>query len=254
VSSSDGDIWRRARAVTPARIGLGRAGDALPTSRVLEFSAARAAARDAVHAPLDAEALMAQLSEAGAGDPVLVSSRAGHRPEYLRRPDLGRLPGDLSGIARGDSDVGIVVADGLSPRAVSRHGPRMVAALVEELRPAYSVAQPVVAVQARVALGDHIAEAMGVATVLVLVGERPGLTVAESLGIYLTHQPRPGRTDAERNCISNIHPPAGLGYGQAARLAAGLVAGARRLGGSGVRLKDTREDVGLPGPSPVTAT
>jgi ethanolamine ammonia-lyase small subunit len=111
--------------------------------------------------------------------------------------------------------------------------------LVSTLSQRYSIAAPVIASQARVALGDHIGERMGVQTLIVIIGERPGLSVADSLGIYLTHLPRAGRTDADRNCISNIHPPEGLGYGDAARVVAGLVAGARRLGRSGVALKDT---------------
>ena len=96
-----------------------------------------------------------------------------------------------------------------------------------------------IATSARVALGDHVGAALGVRTLLVLIGERPGLSVADSLGVYLTHEPRPGRADAERNCVSNIHPPEGLGYAAAARVVAGLVDGARRLGRSGVDLKDT---------------
>jgi ethanolamine ammonia-lyase small subunit len=111
--------------------------------------------------------------------------------------------------------------------------------LVGQFDGRYSIAPPVIATEARVALGDHIAQAQGVRTLLVLIGERPGLSVADSLGIYLTHSPRPGRTDADRNCISNIHPPDGLTYQQAAVVAAGLVDGARSLGQSGVKLKDT---------------
>ena len=140
------------------------------------------------------------------------------------------------------ADVGFVLADGLSPRALAEHGAPLLTALVDELADHYSLAPPVIATQARVALGDHVAEAMGVRTVVVLIGERPGLSVADSLGIYLTHLPRPGRADSDRNCISNIHPPDGLGYRRAARVAAGLVGGARRLGRSGVDLKDTFRD------------
>ena len=115
----------------------------------------------------------------------------------------------------------------------------LLTALLATLGETYSIAAPVIATQARVALGDHIGERMGVRTLIVVIGERPGLSVADSLGIYLTHRPRPGCTDADRNCISNIHPPDGLGYADAARITAGLVAGARRLGRSGVDLKDT---------------
>lgn len=178
----------------------------------------------------------------GIGVPVTVTSRAVDRSEYLRRPDLGRLPENLTSVSESDADVGFVLADGLSPRALAEHGTPLLTALVDELSDRYTLAPPVIATEARVALGDHVAEAMGVRTVLVLIGERPGLSVADSLGIYLTHLPRPGRADSDRNCISNIHPPDGLGYRRAARVAAGLVGGARRLGRSGVDLKDTFRD------------
>ncbi|ONM47739.1 ethanolamine ammonia-lyase subunit EutC [Nocardia donostiensis] len=276
-------FWAQLRATTRARIGLGRAGDALPTARVLEFRVAHAAARDAVHTPLDVPALSERLAALGLGEPVHVRSRARDRAEYLRRPDLGREPEHLdrlptpaiadrtpvsgtgphagrAGAGSGPAgtrpgghgvpafepaDIGVVLADGLSARALAEHGPAMLSALIDELAPHYSFAPPVIATQARVALGDHIAAASGVTTVLVLIGERPGLSVADSLGIYLTHLPRPGRTDAERNCVSNIHPPDGLGYRSAAQVVAGLVAGARRLGRSGVALKDTSRSPAL---------
>jgi ethanolamine ammonia-lyase small subunit len=115
----------------------------------------------------------------------------------------------------------------------------MIDALVGEFGDRYRIAPLVIATQARVALGDHIGQALGVETVLVLIGERPGLSVADSLGIYLTHRPAPGRTDADRNCVSNIHPPDGLDYPTAAAVAAALVAGARKLGRSGIALKDS---------------
>ncbi|MEU4414971.1 ethanolamine ammonia-lyase subunit EutC [Nocardia salmonicida] len=233
------DFWRDLRGSTQARIGLGRTGDALPTTDVLALRAAHAAARDAVHLPLDVETFTEQIAAVGLGTPVTVASRAADRAEYLRRPDLGRLPDDLTTVPDTGADIGFVLADGLSPVALTDHAPGLLAALATELGDRYTLAPPVVATQARVALGDHIAEAMGVRTVLVLIGERPGLSVADSLGIYLTHLPRPGRADAERNCISNIHPPDGLTYADAARVVAGLVAGARALGRSGVDLKDT---------------
>ncbi|GEM29484.1 ethanolamine ammonia-lyase light chain [Nocardia neocaledoniensis NBRC 108232] len=239
------EFWRDLRRNTQARIGLGRTGDALPTSEVLALRAAHAAARDAVHVPLEVEIFAEQIASMGLGDPVTVTSKAADRSEYLRRPDLGRLPADLSGVENHSADIGFVLADGLSPRALTDHGAGLLAALAEELGDRYTLAPPVIATQARVALGDHIAATMGVRTVLVIIGERPGLSVADSLGIYLTHNPRPGRADAERNCISNIHPPDGLTYTDAARVVAGLVAGARKLGRSGVDLKDTSRAVGL---------
>ncbi|MFF5034555.1 ethanolamine ammonia-lyase subunit EutC [Nocardia salmonicida] len=246
------DFWRDLRGSTQARIGLGRTGDALPTTDVLALRAAHAAARDAVHLPLDVESFTEQIAAVGLGTPVTVASRAADRAEYLRRPDLGRLPDNLTAVPDTGADIGFVLADGLSPLALTDHAPGLLAALATELGDHYTLAPPVVATQARVALGDHIAAAMGVRTVLVLIGERPGLSVADSLGIYLTHLPRPGRADAERNCVSNIHPPDGLTYADAARVVAGLVAGARALGRSGVDLKDTSR--ALTGADPRTIT
>ncbi|WP_072687384.1 ethanolamine ammonia-lyase subunit EutC [Rhodococcus marinonascens] len=240
------DFWDELRATTQARIGLGRAGDALPTERVLELRSAHAAARDAVHQPLDSEVLVDHVEAVGLGRPVVVTSKASDRGEYLRRPDLGRTPADLSAVQAGNAEVGFVLADGLSPRALDDHGVSLLSALVTEFDGTYTLAAPVIATQARVALGDHIAHAMGVQTLVLLVGERPGLSVADSVGVYLTHLPRPGRTDADRNCVSNIHPPEGLGYQHAARVVAGLIAGARRLGRSGVDLKDTSRSNQLP--------
>ncbi|WP_229660823.1 ethanolamine ammonia-lyase subunit EutC [Marmoricola endophyticus] len=237
------DPWEPLRGLTQARIGLGRSGSSLPTRRVLEFRAAHAAARDAVHEPLDVDGLVAALGELDLGDVAQVSSCAGSRGEYLRRPDLGRRPAGLSAVPASDADVGIVLADGLSPRALAAHGPGLMAALVERLGATYSVAPPVIATQARVGLGDHVGQAMGVDTLVVVIGERPGLSVADSLGIYLTHRPRPGLSDADRNCLSNIHPPEGMGYDAAASVVTALVAGARELGRSGIALKDSSRAV-----------
>jgi ethanolamine ammonia-lyase small subunit len=232
-------FWDELRKSTQARIGLGRAGNALPTRQVLELAAAHAAARDAVHIPLDVDALAAEVRQVGIGEPTAVTSRATSREEYLRRPDLGRLPDESTTAAESGADIGFMLADGLSPTALSHHGAALLTALVAQLGEHHTLAPPVIATQARVGLGDHIGAQLGVRTLLVIIGERPGLSVADSLGIYLTHLPRPGRTDADRNCISNIHPPDGLGYAQAARVAAGLVAGAHQLGRSGVDLKDS---------------
>lgn len=240
------DVWAPLRAMTQARIGLGRAGDSLPTRRVLEFQAAHAAARDAVHDPLDVDGLAERLHGIGVDEPLRVCSRAASRSEYLRRPDLGRSPADLSGLPKTNADIGFVLADGLSPRAVAEHATGMLDALVRQFDGRYRIAPPVIATQARVALGDHIGQALGVTTVLVLIGERPGLSFADSLGIYLTHRPAPGCTDADRNCISNIHPPDGLDYPGAAAVAAALVAGARTLGRSGIALKDTTRNMAVP--------
>ena len=247
------DVWAPLRRTTQARIGLGRAGNSLPSFRVLEFQAAHAAARDAVHEPLDTAAFAEAVEALGIGAPIHVRSRAESRSEYLRRPDLGRAPADLTGVPSSGADIGIVLADGLSPRALTDHGTGLLAALVAEFDGHYRLAPPVIATQARVALGDHIGAALDVATLIMVIGERPGLSVADSLGIYLTHLPRPGRSDADRNCISNIHPPDGLGYQSAARTTAALVAGARRLGRSGVALKDTSRAELAGGPDQITA-
>ncbi|GAA3596612.1 ethanolamine ammonia-lyase subunit EutC [Kineosporia mesophila] len=274
------DFWDELRATTQARIGLGRAGDGMPTSRVLEFRLAHAVARDAVHDPLDVDALVGELVRSGVcagieddagtgavrapviegepgrarlGAPVVVTSRAANRAEYLRRPDRGRLPRDLAGLPATGADVGFVLADGLSARALQTHGPALLKALVEALPATFTLAPPVIATQARVGLGDHIGAALGVKTVLVLIGERPGLSVADSLGVYLTHHPEPGRPDSDRNCVSNIHSPGGLPYEAAARVIGGLIAGARQLGRSGVALKDTSREAAIAASTPDVA-
>ena len=234
------DPWAALRNATRARVALGRAGDALPTSRELEFRRAHAVARDAVHAPLQADVVRAALP----GHEVLeVRSAAADRAEYLQRPDLGRRLAEGTELPATGADLGIVIADGLSPRAVHEHAGGLVAALLARL-PGWSVAPVVLAHQGRVGLGDAIGAALGVRAVVVLIGERPGLSSADSLGAYLTWDPRPGRVDAERNCVSNVRPPHGLGYEQAAGTLAALLAGARELGASGVALKD---DTALPG-------
>ncbi|MCX5395997.1 ethanolamine ammonia-lyase subunit EutC [Streptomyces sp. NBC_00102] len=238
--SGRADLWEPLRRHTPARVGLGRTGHGLPLRHLLEFQAAHAQARDAVHQPVDFAALRPGLT----GHPVAeVRSAVPDRAAYLRRPDLGRRlhPEDgprLAGLPGGGTLV--VIADGLSATAVQRHA----LPLLDELVPLLAGpggggrgSVPVVlASQARVALGDEIGERVGARLVLVLIGERPGLSAADSLGVYLTYAPRTGRRDAERNCVSNIHPPAGLGYRAAARTIASLAEGAMRLGLSGVAL------------------
>jgi ethanolamine ammonia-lyase small subunit len=233
-------LWERLRAHTRSRIGLGRAGDALDTSAVLELNAAHAAARDAVHSAVDVDALVAALGALEVGEVTVVRSQAPDRATYLRRPDLGRRPADLSALRPSQPDVAIVVCDGLSARAVTDHAVPMVEALTGAL--ADKSVRVVVATQARVALGDHIAQQLGARAVVVLIGERPGLSVADSLGAYLTYRPQPGMADAQRNCVSNIHPPDGLDYRRAAEVVAALLAGAVELGRSGVDLKDTSGD------------
>jgi ethanolamine ammonia-lyase small subunit len=229
------DPWETLRAATRARVGLGRAGDGLSTAENLRLAAAHAAARDAVHAPLDADAVVAALGERAG--PV-VRSQVADRAEYLQRPDLGRRLADDHRLERGDHDLALVIADGLSARAVQDHAVAVVDALLPRLE-GWSVAPVVVAEQARVALGDEIAAALGARMVLVLIGERPGMSSPDSLGAYLTFDPRPGRVDSERNCVSNIRPPDGLTHDGAAEVLAALMTESFRLGLSGVGLKDT---------------
>ncbi|MEU6354419.1 ethanolamine ammonia-lyase subunit EutC [Streptomyces sp. NPDC047072] len=232
-----GELWASLRLHTQARIGLGRAGSALPTRHRLELQAAHAAARDAVHSPFEPDVIVAGL----AGMPtVRVRSAAPDRLTYLQRPDLGRRldPTDRAHLPVGEWDVVFVVADGLSSRAVHEHAAAVVRATTARLV-GWSVAPVVLAEQARVALGDDVARAMGAAMVVVLVGERPGMSAADSLGAYLTYGPRPGvTTDADRNCLSNIRPPLGLSYEGAAGKLAGLMGRARELEVTGVGLKD----------------
>lgn len=237
------DFWAALRPTTTARVGLGRAGDSVPTRRLLDLQAAHAAARDAVHASLDVDAMTAALAGLGLGDPVLLPSAAPDRATYLARPDLGRTPAahlspaDPTPDDPTGPDLAVVVADGLSALAVHRHAVPLLEALLP-LVPQLDVAPPWLAVQARVAIGDHVGAHLGAAMTLVLVGERPGLSSSDSLGAYLTWAARPATPDSARNCVSNIRPPHGLDHATAARTLAALMEGARRLGATGVRLKD----------------
>jgi ethanolamine ammonia-lyase small subunit len=233
------DPWAALRRHTPARISLGRAGTSLPTSEVLRFAAAHAAARDAVHLPLDVGALLADLRTRGF-EATTATSRAAARHEYLTRPDLGRLLAPSAAEASppaGDGGLCIVVGDGLSAIAAQRHAAPLLAALREV---GVVADRLVVATQARVALGDAIAERAGASLVLVLIGERPGLSSPDSLGAYLTWQPQVGRVDSERNCVSNIRPE-GLALADAAARIAWLVRESRRRRVTGIALKDDSE-------------
>jgi ethanolamine ammonia-lyase small subunit len=231
--------WTALRRFTAARVALGRAGNGLPTAAHLDFQEAHARARDAVHSSLDATALDAALAPLGL--PVVrVASQAPDRRSYLLRPDLGRRlrEADRDRLPAAPGAFLFVVADGLCATGVQGQAPALIAAAIPLLRRAgLEIAPIVVADQARVALGDAIGGAMGAAMVAVLIGERPGLTALDSLGAYLTWDPRPGRTDAERNCISNIRP-GGLSPAQAAEKLAWLAGAARQLGETGVALKD----------------
>jgi ethanolamine ammonia-lyase small subunit len=242
------DPWQRFRRFTSARIALGRAGSSLPTAELLRLGLAHAEARDAVHLPLDVAALERDLQALPYGT-LGVHSRAPDRAIYLLRPDLGRRLDDASAtlLAQQPSrgfDILFTVADGLSPVAVQRHALPLLQSLEPRLPTGWSVAPLVIAEQSRVALGDEIGELLGAKTVVMLIGERPGLSSPDSLGIYLTFAPKIGRTDAERNCISNIRPE-GLNYDAAAKKLAWLLGEARRRQLSGVLLKDTSESLEL---------
>jgi ethanolamine ammonia-lyase small subunit len=228
------------RALTPARVGLGRTGVSQQTRDLLDFQLAHAQARDAVHARLNAAPLAAQIEGDTRPRVLRLHSAAGTRAEYLQRPDLGRRL-DESGralLAEQPSDpvdVALVIADGLSALAVERNVPP----LLDELLPRLSdsrLAPLCIVEQGRVAIGDEIGSALNAQLVLVLIGERPGLSSLDSLGAYLTWNPRPGRLDAERNCVSNIRAE-GLSPARAAVQLAWIVAEARRLQLTGITLR-----------------
>ena len=227
------DPWHALRAHTPARIALGRAGASLPTREVLGFGLAHARARDAVHHALDVQKIIQDLKSIG-HEATSVRSAALDRATYLTRPDLGRKlhDNDLSGTA----EIVVAIEDGLSSIAVQTHAVPLLREL-QNISDRWKDVAVVVATQGRVALGDEIGERMKARLVVVLIGERPGLTSPDSLGVYITHAPRVGRTDAERNCISNVRPQ-GLGYAQAARRLDWLASAALARGVTGIGLKD----------------
>jgi ethanolamine ammonia-lyase small subunit len=235
------------KALTPARVGLGRCGAGLPTGALLDFTLDHARARDAVHAAFDTAHLIASLGALGL-DPVQVSSRVPDRRDYLRRPDLGRmLDADsqvlLAGRARGPCDLALVIADGLSPTAVNLHAADVAEQLLPLLEPrGIAIGPVVVASGARVALGDEIGEILKARVVAMLIGERPGLSAPDSLGAYLTFDPKVGRTDAMRNCVSNIHS-SGLSSAEAAFKIGWLIREALARQISGVALKDESGEV-----------
>lgn len=243
-SNMPADPWSHLRRLTSARIALGRAGSSLPTAEVLDFAAAHAEARDAVHAPLDVDRLAGELREFGSSV-VQVQSQAQSQAEYLQRPDLGRRLDEashvaLSAIPGADLDVAVIVADGLSAIAPQLHASPLLRDLLPRLvARGLRVGPVVVARHARVALQDEAGELLRARLSLILIGERPGLGAADSLGAYLVFGPKIGCTDAERNCVSNIRP-AGMPLAAAAELLDHLIASSLRLGLSGVRLKDDR--------------
>jgi len=239
------DPWQALRRHTPARIALGRVGSSLPTREVLQFGVSHALARDAVHLPLDTAALVADIEALGLPT-IEVASRASDRHTYLLRPDLGRrlAEEDAARLAaqavRPGPDLLLVVGDGLSSLAVARQAPQLLAEIQARWPAGWRSGPVVIARQARVALADEAGEALGARMVAMLIGERPGLTSPDSLGVYLTWAPRVGCNDAQRNCISNVRPE-GLSHAAAAHKLLWLAREARRLQLTGVALKDESE-------------
>ena len=247
--------WATLRQFTRARIALGRAGHSLPTAPHLAFQLAHALARDAVHLPFEAAAVARDLEALGLA--VLpLHSAAPDRATYLQRPDLGRRLSDASRAALGQPgraappggaeqvDVVFMVGDGLSAQAVHQHATPLLAATLDRLRASgspWSVGPVALVENARVAVGDEVGAGLGARCVVVLIGERPGLSSPDSLGVYLTWDPQPGLTDARRNCISNVRPE-GLPVVAAAVKLVQLLEGARQLQTSGVALKDDSDD------------
>jgi ethanolamine ammonia-lyase small subunit len=224
---------RTLRSFTNARVDLGRAGDSVPTPRLLEFRLAHAQARDAVQQAMDSTSMVHEFALAG-WDSMVLASQAKSREEYLLRPDLGRILSQRSvdqlTSARHEIPLLYCVADGLSAAAIHRHA----ANLLKELTPPPPL---ILLEQARVALGDCVGELVMAEVCVLLIGERPGLSSPDSLGVYITYQPKPGRSDAERNCVSNIHDH-GLSYAAAAQKINYVVHSARQLKLTGVQLKE----------------
>ncbi len=249
-AAPDVDLWTELRRLTAARIGLERSGASLATAPLLAFQLAHAQARDAVHAELDAPRLAAEFAVHGV--PVLtVESAAGDKKTYLMRPDLGRaLTGAGAAVLAphaGAYDVVFVVSDGLSARAVEVHAaPVLTEALALLRAEALRIAPVVIVKHGRVAIGDAVATMLGAQCAVMLIGERPGLSAPDSMGVYLTFGPNAQTSDAERNCISNIRP-AGIGYADAAFKLAHLLKAMRKRGVSGIRLKDDSERLRIGG-------
>lgn len=243
--ADDAALWTRLRKLTSARIGLGRSGVSVTTEAHLDFQLAHARARDAVHLPFDRAALAADLHRQGMPS-LLLSSAAGERRRYLQRPDLGRkldpesvrLLQEYRVLHPEPLDLAIVVADGLSALAVQRHALPFLHRLKAHLSPAGWALSPICLVeQGRVALGDEIGALLGAEMLVMLIGERPGLSSPDSMGLYFTYAPAPGLSDANRNCISNVRIE-GLSYAIAAQRLTYLMQEARRRRLSGVALKD----------------
>lgn len=248
------DPWTHLREHTAARIALGRSGAGLPTDELLRFGLAHAQARDAVHIPLEVPPLEAQLQALGCATHT-VRSAASDRATYLLRPDLGRRlhPDEAQRLPylapAGGIDLLLVIGDGLSSQAIARQAVPVVAAIRRQAPADWTLGPVIVATQARVALGDEVGALLGARLVAMLIGERPGLSSPDSLGIYLTWAPQPGLHDGQRNCISNVRPEGQSHEAAAARLW-WLCQEARRLQLTGVNLKDRSDAMALPGDTP----
>ncbi|TGN39859.1 ethanolamine ammonia-lyase subunit EutC [Marinobacter confluentis] len=255
------NVWRVLRQFTDARIGLGRAGVSLPTRELLEFQLAHARAIDAVHFPLDVHQLTRDLQNLPMAlpdqSPVRLKSQVEDRLSYLQRPDLGRCLSEdsLQSLKRfaessGNNDshtLAMVIVDGLSSSAVQNNAVPMVSQFLTDLdqsQEGWNLAPVTIVEQGRVAIGDQIGQCLGADVVVVLIGERPGLSSPDSLGIYFTWKPETGLTDARRNCISNVRPD-GLSFAQASQRLIYLMGEAKRLGISGVSLKDRTDEVAI---------
>lgn len=244
---SDEDTWSTLRRFTDARIGLGRTGSALPTNEVLKFALAHARARDAVTAPTDWDAVERSIAALTLAT-HRIASAAETRDIYLRRPDLGRTLSEaarasLSALGRQDYDLVILAGDGLSSTGLTANAAAVIGALQSHIKKnGWTLAPILLASQARVALADEAGDILGAKAALVLIGERPGLSSPDSLGAYLTWHPRVGRSDAERNCVSNIRK-GGLSHDEGAFKIAWLLGQALKFRLTGVSLKDESDQV-----------
>lgn len=241
------DPWRNLNQFTTARIGLGRAGMSLTTSAYLDFQFAHAQARDAVHIPLDFNRLAQNINLLGY-QTLLLQSLAKNQAMYLQRPDLGRQlkessHEDLKHNITTEIDVAIIVADGLSSKAIEHHAEKFLGLLLPKLKASDYKLSPICLIKhARVAIGDAVAECCAARLCIVLIGERPGLSSPDSMGIYFTYQAKADlSTDVDRNCISNVHTN-GLSYEQALIKLLYLVQESEKLHYSGVNLKDETSD------------
>lgn len=246
--------WQQLRQLTSARIALGRTGISLPTEAQLAFQHAHAQARDAVHLPFDHAGLRAQLAHRQRSS-LLLHSAASDRHTYLQRPDLGRRLNsaatehlrEWAAANPGGVDLAIVIADGLSALAVHRHSLPFLARIEEQaLAEGWSLAPVLLVEQGRVAVADEVGELLGAKMVIILIGERPGLSSPDSLGVYFTYAPKVGLTDAYRNCISNVRLE-GLSYAMASHRLLCLMREACRRQLSGVELKDQAQAQSLDG-------